>query len=48
MDWDSNIKKVNIGLDKQGRATMIATSIRAVMEPILSSQFGEEAMDNLF
>ena len=39
MDWDSNIKKVNIGLDKQGRA---------VMEPILSSQFGEEALDDLF
>ncbi|KAL4615122.1 hypothetical protein ACB092_07G102100 [Castanea dentata] len=48
MDWDSYIKKANIGLDRQGRAAMIATDIRAVGEPILSSQFGEEAMDDLF
>lgn len=48
MDWDSYIKKANIGLGRQGRAAMIATDIRAVGEPILSSQFGEEAMDNLF
>ncbi|KAM4088593.1 hypothetical protein ACJW30_07G083000 [Castanea mollissima] len=48
MDWDSYIKKANIGLDRQGRAVMIATDIRAVGEPILSSQFGEEAMDDLF
>ena len=48
MDWDSYIKKANSGLDKQERATMIATDIRAVGEPILASQFGEENMDNLF
>ena len=48
MDWDSYIKKANSGLDKQERATVIATDIRAVGEPILASQFGEENMDNLF
>ncbi|KAF3947201.1 hypothetical protein ACB098_07G120700 [Castanea mollissima] len=48
MDWDSHIKKANSGLDRQERATMIATYIRAVGEPILASQFGEENMDNLF
>lgn len=48
MDWDSYIKKANIGLERQGRAAKIATDIRAVGEPILSSQFGEEAMDDLF
>ncbi|XP_023876731.1 S-adenosyl-L-methionine:benzoic acid/salicylic acid carboxyl methyltransferase 3 [Quercus suber] len=48
MDWDSYIKKANIGLERQGRAAKIATDLRAVGEPILSSQFGEEAMDDLF
>lgn len=48
MDWDSHIKKANSGLDRQERATKIATYIRAVGEPILASQFGEENMDNLF
>ncbi|CAB4320481.1 unnamed protein product [Prunus armeniaca] len=47
-DWDSYIKQANSGLDKKTRAAIFATHIRAVAEPILVSQFGEEAMDDLF
>ncbi|XP_020426392.1 salicylate carboxymethyltransferase-like [Prunus persica] len=47
-DWDSYIKQANSGLDKKTRAAIFATHIRAVAEPILASQFGEEAMDDLF
>ncbi|VVA39027.1 PREDICTED: salicylate [Prunus dulcis] len=47
-DWDSYIKQANSGLDKKTRAAIFATHIRAVAEPILASQFGEEAMDYLF
>lgn len=48
MDWDAHIKKVNGGLDKQARAAIMASDIRAVGESVLASQFGEEAMDSLF
>ncbi|XP_021828251.1 salicylate carboxymethyltransferase-like, partial [Prunus avium] len=47
-DWDSYIKQANSGLDMKTRAAIFATDIRAVAEPILVSQFGEEAMDDLF
>ncbi|XP_021802313.1 salicylate carboxymethyltransferase-like [Prunus avium] len=47
-DWDSYIKQANSGLDKKTRAAIFATDIRAVAEPILVSQFGEEAMNDLF
>ncbi|CAN6553729.1 unnamed protein product [Malus baccata var. baccata] len=42
-DWDAYIKHADSGLDKKARA-----AIRAVGEPILATQFGEVAMDNLF
>ncbi|KAJ0014845.1 hypothetical protein Pint_20366 [Pistacia integerrima] len=48
MDWDTYIRKANGSLDKQARAAVMATGIRAVGEPILSSQFGEAIMDDLF
>ncbi|KAK9942535.1 hypothetical protein M0R45_008196 [Rubus argutus] len=47
-DWDSYIKQANSSLDKKARAAIFSTDIRAVGEPILASQFGEEAMDDLF
>ncbi|KAL6270064.1 hypothetical protein ACE6H2_026975 [Prunus campanulata] len=47
-DWDSYINQANSGLDKKTRAAKFATDIRAVGEPILASQFGEEVMDDLF
>ncbi|PRQ23796.1 putative salicylate carboxymethyltransferase [Rosa chinensis] len=47
-DWDSYIKQANCGFDKNARAAILSTDIRAVGEPILASQFGEEAMDDLF
>lgn len=48
MDWDTYIRKANSSLDKQARAAVMATGIRAVGEPILSCQFGEAIMDDLF
>ncbi|KAM5548815.1 hypothetical protein ABKV19_000295 [Rosa sericea] len=47
-DWDSYIKQANCGFDKKARAAILSTDVRAVGEPILASQFGEEAMDDLF
>ncbi|KAM5548628.1 hypothetical protein ABKV19_000180 [Rosa sericea] len=47
-DWDSYIKQANCGFDKNAWAAVLSTDIRAVGEPILASQFGEEAMDDLF
>nr|XP_004292025.2 PREDICTED: LOW QUALITY PROTEIN: 7-methylxanthosine synthase 1-like [Fragaria vesca subsp. vesca] len=47
-DWDSYIKQANSDLDKKARAAILSTDIRAVGDPILASQFGEEAMDDLF
>ncbi|KAM2988857.1 hypothetical protein FF2_002895 [Malus domestica] len=47
-DWDSYIKHADSGLDKKARAAVLATDIRAVGEPILATQFGEAAMDDLF
>ncbi|KAM1348786.1 hypothetical protein ACFX2I_002987 [Malus domestica] len=47
-DWDSYIKHADSGLDKKARAAVLATDIRAVGEPILATQFGETAMDDLF
>ncbi|XP_068325272.1 probable caffeine synthase MTL2 [Pyrus communis] len=47
-DWDSYIKHADSGLDKKARAAVLATEIRAVGEPILATQFGEVAMDDLF
>ncbi|TQE09971.1 hypothetical protein C1H46_004393 [Malus baccata] len=47
-DWDSYIKHADSGLDKKARAAVLATEIRAVVEPILATQFGEVAMDDLF
>ncbi|KAE8672853.1 putative CCCH-type zinc finger family protein [Hibiscus syriacus] len=50
LDWDDYIKKgdVNQVLDESARAAIIAKDIRAVGEPILSSHFGEDIMDELF
>lgn len=48
MDWDTYIKKANPSLDKKARAAIIATDIRAVGDPILSSHFGSAIMDDLF
>ncbi|RXH86700.1 hypothetical protein DVH24_021973 [Malus domestica] len=47
-DWDSYIKHADSGLDKKARAAVLATEIRAVVEPLLATQFGEVAMDDLF
>ncbi|KAM5579084.1 hypothetical protein ABKV19_009058 [Rosa sericea] len=47
-DWDFYIKQVNCGFDKKARAAILSTDIRAVGEPILASEFGEKAMDDLF
>ncbi|CAN6687455.1 unnamed protein product [Malus baccata var. baccata] len=47
-DWDSYIKHADSGLDRKARAAVLATDIRAVGEPILATQFGEAAMDDLF
>ncbi|XP_048437064.1 3,7-dimethylxanthine N-methyltransferase 1-like [Pyrus x bretschneideri] len=47
-DWDSYIKRADGRLDRKARAAVLATDIRAVGEPILATQFGEAAMDDLF
>ncbi|XP_031283850.1 salicylate carboxymethyltransferase-like [Pistacia vera] len=48
VDWDTYISKADCSLDTEERAAILATDMRAVGEPILSSQFGESIMDDLF
>lgn len=47
-DWDAYIRRADSSLDKQQRAAILATDMRAVSEPILSCHFGEAIMDDLF
>ncbi|KAH1068554.1 hypothetical protein GYH30_006217 [Glycine max] len=48
--WDANLEEeVDDGiLDSKIRGEFIAKSIRAVLEPILSAEFSEDIMDELF
>ncbi|KAM1763767.1 hypothetical protein ACFX14_003081 [Malus domestica] len=46
-DWDSYMKHAYSDVGKKARA-ILATDIRAVKEPVLATQFGEAAMDDLF
>ncbi|KAJ0079087.1 hypothetical protein Patl1_23135 [Pistacia atlantica] len=48
VDWDTYIRKADSSLDTEERAAILATDMRAVGEAILSSQFGESIMDDLF
>lgn len=48
MDWDAHIKMADSSLYKQARATKLTGIVRAAGEPILSSHFGQEIMNDLF
>jgi len=48
--WDANLQE-NIDdaiVDSKTRAKLVAKSLRAVFEPLLSAKFGEVIMDELF
>ncbi|XP_027337262.1 7-methylxanthosine synthase 1-like [Abrus precatorius] len=49
MGWDANLQEdVDFVVDSKMKGELIAKSIRAVFETLLSAEFGEDIMDELF
>jgi len=50
LGWDGNLGEdvYDASVDSQTRALIVAKSIRAIFEPLLSVEFGEVIMDEFF